>query len=110
MRFLWLLFGQTLENSIESIEVVSFKSNSPDWIAASRSFTDVAMSLDALSFVEDGVMQRCEGIGGDSRTKFITHDLLIAVFSCYCVTSDVFIIAGLRLGVASRLHVLRVGK
>lgn len=49
----WLWLDHSLQNGIQSIEVASSKSNSPDSTAATKSLTDIVPGLEELSFVED---------------------------------------------------------
>lgn len=52
LRF-YLLLRQTLQNSVESIKAVSFKSNIPNSTAVTRSPTNIAMTLAAALLDEE---------------------------------------------------------
>lgn len=70
---LWLSFRQSLQNVIESIDVVSSKSNALDSTAATRLLNDIiVVALKALEFVRDGIARRRRELGQDGRLTVIT--------------------------------------
>lgn len=55
LKALWLYFIQNLQNGVQTVDVVSSKEVLSNSTAASRVLTDVAVGLDALAFVENGI-------------------------------------------------------
>lgn len=69
---LWLSFRQTLQNDIESIDIISSKANLLDSTAATRLLIGIAGALGAPVLAEEGTVRRRGELGGDGRSKLIT--------------------------------------
>lgn len=52
-----LLFKQNFQNDVESNEVASSRSGSPDSTAATKMSIDIVVTLDGLLFVKDEAMR-----------------------------------------------------
>lgn len=59
----------TVHNGVDSINIQSSKWNVYDLTAATRSLTELAMGLYALSFFKDQVRRRCGGLDGHWFSK-----------------------------------------
>lgn len=67
-----LAFKQTLQNSVETIDTASCKSNPPDSVVATRLPIDISVALDTLVFVEGEAARRRGEPGRDGRLTVIT--------------------------------------
>lgn len=73
LEVLWLPFRQAFPNGIESIDVVSSRSNSPDPIAVTKSLIDIAVVLHTIALVEVNVSRRGGELDGDGCLTFNTR-------------------------------------
>lgn len=80
VEFLWFFSRQTLQNIVDTIDIVLPKSNSPDSTAANNSLIDIFMALDALVFVEEVATRRCRELGRDGRSTLIMQRPLDGLF------------------------------
>lgn len=69
---LWLSCRKTPQNSVDSIGVVSSKSNLPDSTAMMESLVDIAIALHTHELVRGGVPRRCKDLHGDKCSTDIT--------------------------------------
>lgn len=72
-QVLWLSFRKTLQNAVDSIDVVSAKCNSPISSVVTRLINDIAMAFDAPAYVEDGATRRRGEFARDGRSIPITR-------------------------------------
>lgn len=71
LRILWLSFKQTPQNGLESIGVVSSKSNKTYSTVVEGPLIDITMSLDSLAFGEEKAAQRRGELSGDGYSTLI---------------------------------------
>lgn len=88
-----------MKSGVESIYVVSSKSNSSYSIAVTKSLIGIAVALDMLELGEDRTTQRGGELGGDGHSTLITRSLVMVEFcSSYTFPSFcVFMIYGLSV-------------